>query len=290
MPLFLAKLLFLFSIVTFTNGQLDSGYDGYSLSSSGDPESAIYSSSSTPSNATTFGPPDVFLNASVHVGEIGITVENLTAKINVDAQVLNLLKFNAGVDLSIDRVRLSIREVDAQVQLQARLGNLVLMIDDVLDSIDLNPILAELGQSVGEIVNSTTGVLTGATALVARDTPVSYRLKNNVLYSINDYSGHAHTNRVLAQTGDIVDQSLDNSGNVQDIQVVGSYEETMTFSGQNRSVVFEGEIAWELEYSYEPFPGLSRISAVYVNLAGEVIGTQVLSESGGGGGSTIGKN
>ena len=60
---------------------------------------------------------------AVHVGTIDLEVDNLvemvfltffnivlilfqSAKINLDAQVLNLLSFNAGVDLSIDEVRL----------------------------------------------------------------------------------------------------------------------------------------------------------------------------------------
>jgi len=64
----------------------------------------------------------------VHVGEIHIEVQNLTAKINLDAQVLQLLSFNAGVDLSIDRVNLLIQNVTAKVLLEARLANLVLMI------------------------------------------------------------------------------------------------------------------------------------------------------------------
>lgn len=64
----------------------------------------------------------------MHVGEISIDVQNLTAKINLDAQVLQLLQFNAGVDLSISRVRLLIQNVTAKVVLEARLANLVLMI------------------------------------------------------------------------------------------------------------------------------------------------------------------
>lgn len=69
-----------------------SGYTGYSLSLSGDPDSVIYSTSSTPANVSTTVPkPDVYLNATVHVGEIDLAVPNLTAKVNLGAQVLQLL-------------------------------------------------------------------------------------------------------------------------------------------------------------------------------------------------------
>jgi hypothetical protein len=47
----------------------------------------------------------------MNVGEIDIIVENLTAQINLQAQVLNLLNFNAGADVSINRVSLSIVNV-----------------------------------------------------------------------------------------------------------------------------------------------------------------------------------
>lgn len=282
----------LFSLLAIGRAQLDWGYDGYSLSTSGDPESVSYSTLNTPANnATLAGPPDVFLNASVGVGFIGIEVKNLSAKINIDAQVLDLLKFNAGVDLNIDRVKLTIEKVEARVKLQARLGNLLLMVGDVLDSIDLNPIIAELGQSVSDITDSVGDVLTGATSgLAARDLDGSYRLKNNILYSVNDYSGSAHTNRVLAQTGDIVDQELDASGNIKAVKVVGHFEETMVFTGQNRSVVHNGADAFELEYTYAPFPGLQKVASIFVNLAGDVLGTQVISEAVGGGSSSISKN
>ena len=69
-----------------------SGYTGYSLELEGDQDSTVYDTASTPANVSTTVPePDVFLNASVSVGEIDITVQNLTAKINLDVQVLQLL-------------------------------------------------------------------------------------------------------------------------------------------------------------------------------------------------------
>lgn len=75
-----------------------SGYVGYDLALEGDEDSVVYSTEETRPNASTTEPdPDVYLNATVHVSEIKIEVDDLTAKINLDAQVLNLLQFNAGV-------------------------------------------------------------------------------------------------------------------------------------------------------------------------------------------------
>ena len=282
--------LFLF-IAPFVSAQssAESGYVGYDLSMSGDPDSVIYSTSSTPADVSTTVPqPDVYLNASVSVGEIDITVSNLTAKINLQAQVLQLLQFNAGIDLSIDRVSLKIQNVSAKVLLEARLENLVMMINDTLNSLDLNPVLATLGQDVGSIVNETVGGLTGSTSQTSAVVPRSFELTNNILYSINDYSGNTHTNRILTQSGNIIDQSLDNNGQISSQQVVGTYLGDMTFNGYSQSVVRNGQAVKELEYVYTPINGLSVVSAVYVDEANAVVATQVLSESSAGGGSTVG--
>ncbi|MCJ1371717.1 hypothetical protein MMC20_002936 [Loxospora ochrophaea] len=275
----------------------DSGYIGYSLSQNGDPDSTVYDTADTTANVSlTVPPPDVYLNASLFVGEIDIEVQNLTAKINLAAQVLSLLTFNAGVDASIDRVSLQIQNVTAKVVLEARLSNLVLMIDDVLSSLDLNPVLATLGQDVGSITNATVGALgggpsssnTSATPNLKRTMdPESYNLLHNILYSVNDYSGNTHTNRILTQRGSILDESLNNNGHVTSDKVVGSYAADMLFNGYNVSATFKGEAVRELEYTYSPFPGLAVVSAIYVDGEGKVVGTQVLSESSAGGGSTI---
>lgn len=123
-----------------------------------------------------------------------------------------------------------------------------------------------------------------SSTLVAR----SYELANNILYSINDYSGNTHTNRILTQTGSIMDQLLDNDGNARSQQVIGSYLSDMTLSGYSHSVVINDEVAQELEYVYTPFNGLSVVSAIHVNPAGTVVAAQVLSETIEGGSSTVG--
>ena len=291
-PCLLDSFVFLgLFIITFINAQssTDSGYTGYSLELSGDADSVIYATASTPANVSTTVPePDVYLNATVHVGEIDLTVSNLTAKINLSAQVLQLLQFNAGVDVSIDRVSLLIENVTAKVLLEARLENLVLMINDTLNSLDLNPVLATLGQDIGNIVNATANGLTGATSQTSAVAARSYDLVNNILYSTNDYSGNTHTNRILTQSGSIIDQFLDNHGNTNNEQIVGSYLSDMTSNGYNQSVVVNGQVTRELEYVYTPFNGLDVVSAIYVNEAGSVVATQVLSESSGGGSSTVG--
>lgn len=274
-----------------TTDSSDSGYVGYNLTLEGDEDSVIYSTENTRSNASLSYPePDVFLNASVSVEEINIEVDNLTAKINLDLQVLELLQFNAGVDLSIDKVQLLIQNVSAKVLLEARLENLVGMVDNVLESLDLNPIIATLGQGVSDIVNSTTdavgGLLNGdssTSSSSSQATKRSFELEYNILFSINDFSGNSHTNRVLAQNGDIVEQDLDNNGRVSDSRVVGSYLEDMSFTGHEETI--DGVLS--KQYKYEPVPGVQAISAVFFGEEGEVVKTQILSELEAGGFATV---
>jgi len=315
MRAFTAIIATLLPCVVF--GQLadSDGYTGYKLDirDDGDPLAVLYETENTTPNVSALFPePDVLLNASVHVGEIYIGVDNLTAKINLDAQVLSLLSFNAGVDLSIDKVSLLIQNVTAKVYLEARLTNLVSTVSDVLDSIDLNPVIAELGNGLGSIINDTAGLIgdvtdglgsgsdsganstspssSGSSAAAKRaEDLMQFDLRNNILYSTNDFSGNTHTRRVLAQNGDIVEQKLNNYGSISNERVVGNYQQSMRFSGFNESVVFKGEEVREEEYVYEPFKGLFSVVGVFKDkTTGEVVGTQLLAEARGGGSATIG--
>lgn len=127
-PLFLAALCFLDDSHQYGSRQ-EEGYIGYHLDQRGDPESAVYETANTNTDIDTVLPvdPDVYLNASVSVGEIDIEVDNITAVINLQADVLQLLSFSAGVTASIDRVKLTIQNVSAKVLLEARLENVVTM-------------------------------------------------------------------------------------------------------------------------------------------------------------------
>lgn len=293
-------ILILFCTSTIL-AQSGNGYFGYELHKRGDPESTNYETASTPGVDLPIE-PDVFLNATVSVGEIDIEVDNITAKINLDAKVLNLLHFTAGVDASINRVRLSIQNVSAKVHLEARLGNVVQMVGDVLNVIDLNPIVATLGQGLGDVVGNVTGDLGGggggggSTTTTASPAPsatnakrdaLDYNLQHNILYSINDYSGQTHTNRVLAQDGTLYDVSLDNDGNEHGRKAVGYYSDDMTFTGHNRTITTDEGTEFELGYKYTPFPGLEATTYVYTTPENQVVKARVIAEAEGGGTSTI---
>ncbi|KAI0480730.1 hypothetical protein GGR56DRAFT_671817 [Xylariaceae sp. FL0804] len=305
-------LLSLFSSLALARDS--DGYFGYELHQRGDPDSTVYETDETDTTGGVTLPeePDVYLNANVSVGLISIDVENVTAKVNLNAKVLSLLNFNAGVDASINRVSLTIQNVSAKVLLEARLGNVVQMVGDVLNVIDLNPIVATLGNDVSEVVGNVTSALSGssstatsalssATSALSRRSsssgsgsgyypshgPLDLNLRENILYSINNYAGQKHTNRVLGQNGTLFDVSLDNDGGELGRRAVGYYSRDMTFTGHNRSITIDGETEFELGYRYAPYPGLQATSLVYVTPAGKVVKTKVIAEAEGGGTSTI---
>jgi hypothetical protein len=269
------------------------GYYGYSLTRRGDNESAIYETEGTTSGVAPLNEePDVSLNASVSVGEISIEVQNLTAKVNLDAKVLNLLNFNAGVDASINRVKLGIYNVTAKVELEARLGNILRMVEDVLTSIDLNPLIATLGDGLTDIVDDVGDVIGGddteedAETLRKRD--LTHRLENNILYAKTDFSGSVHINRVLAQNGSLIDITINNQGVESRRRTVGYYSQDMSFTGHNKTIVNdEGQVQYELQYLYEPYRGLDAYCNIYVDALGVVLRTKVVAEAEGGAAATI---
>jgi hypothetical protein len=98
--------------------------------------------------------PDVLLDVTeLRVDEISLEVEDLTARVSLQANVLDLLKLDVGVDATLGGVQLTIKGVEAKVLLKARLDNVARIIDRVLTTIDNNPeIIGQLTEPLGEAV------------------------------------------------------------------------------------------------------------------------------------------
>ena len=98
--------------------------------------------------------PDVLLDvAELRVDEISLEVEDLTARVSLQANVLDLLNLHVGVDATLGGVQLTIKGVEAKVLLKARLDNVARIIDRVLTTIDNNPeIIGQLTEPVGQAV------------------------------------------------------------------------------------------------------------------------------------------
>ncbi|WP_200068131.1 MULTISPECIES: hypothetical protein [unclassified Saccharopolyspora] len=95
--------------------------------------------------------PDVLLDVPVlKVDEINLEVEDLHAKVSLSAEVLDLLRLNVGADVTLGRVGLDIKGVEAEALLKVRLGNVAAIIERVLQTIDRNPeILEQITRGAG---------------------------------------------------------------------------------------------------------------------------------------------
>ncbi|GAB7342738.1 hypothetical protein MBLNU457_g0885t1 [Dothideomycetes sp. NU457] len=209
------------------------------------------STSSRVSAATSGAAPDVYLNVpELHVGRIELDVENLSADLNLNAKVANLVQLNAGVQVSIQKVNLTISEVDAEVELVVRLGHLVDTVGRVFDSLDLNPLLISTIGNVTSAVSNVVGDVVGAV--------------DGLLGSITN--GGQTLNFLVDNLGNIVQEV----GGVSTI--VGDYTKNMTATGVTQSV---GQGLTQRQYSYSP---LNALVNIVFNSAGQVVQAVVQSE------------
>jgi hypothetical protein len=101
--------------------------------------------------------PDVLLDVrELKVDEIHLEVDDLQAHVSLLAEVLTLLKLQVGADVSLAKVSLDIKGVEAVAVLKVRLDNVAAIIDRVMTTIDNNPqIIADLtgglGAAAGEL-------------------------------------------------------------------------------------------------------------------------------------------
>lgn len=74
--------------------------------------SGTRASSTVSATPTSSEPPDVYLNVpTLSVGRIELDVEDLSADINLNARIASLVTLNAGVNVAIKKVNLTITDV-----------------------------------------------------------------------------------------------------------------------------------------------------------------------------------
>lgn len=160
--------------------------------------------------------PDVVLDIpNLSVEEITLEVQNLRAKVALEARLANLLHLSAGADASIESVKLSIKGVQARAALIVRLDNVKAIIDRTLQTLDNNPqIVGQLTNSLDNTVNTVGGVANNTVNTVGN-------LTENVLRSgavLNlAQSGLTLVNRTVNATGETVQRVRDRSGGLYEV-------------------------------------------------------------------------
>ena len=107
--------------------------------------------------------PDVVLDIpTLNVEELDLEVEDLRAHVSVRAEVANFVNINIGVDAYLDKLKLGIKGVEAQVLLKVKLERILGTIDRALSTIEQNPGLLDdrlrgFGQESSQIESSVGG-------------------------------------------------------------------------------------------------------------------------------------
>jgi len=101
--------------------------------------------------------PDVYVFVpQVHVGELCIDVERLEAHLALRTQVANLVNLVAGVHVAVDKVKIDLKDVNAEAELKVRLENTYNILDRTLTTLDENPqVVEQLLQTADTAVQET---------------------------------------------------------------------------------------------------------------------------------------
>src|SRR3954463_9048178 len=92
------------------------------------------------------------------VNRIFLKVDSVTAKLNLNARVANLVRVDAGADVLIGNVDLTIQGVRAQALLLVDLDDVVYIVDNTLTFVDNHP---EIVQQLGSTLQNTVGSVGG---------------------------------------------------------------------------------------------------------------------------------
>lgn len=102
---------------------------------------------------------DVLLDVPVlKVDEIELEVEDLEARVSLQAELADLVKLNVGADVRLGKVNLDIEGVEAQALLKVRLDQVAAILDRALTTIDSNPQILE---KLADTVETTAGEVGG---------------------------------------------------------------------------------------------------------------------------------
>jgi len=154
-----------------------------------------YASAGDPSAAQD---PDVLLDVpSLGVEELHLEVENLKARISVQAELADMVKLNVGVDVDLGKVKLGVKGLDAQVLLKVKLDNIRAILEQALEAVDRDPSILDR--------------LTGETHRKDREPSEDGRPRDRV--GTGDQAEQT-VRRTVDESGNVRETMLDGSGNV----------------------------------------------------------------------------
>ena len=170
---------------------------------------------------------DVVLDIpNVCVERIFLKVDSVTARLNLNAQVANLVRVQAGADILIGTVDLTIQDVRAAALLLVDLDDVVHIVDNTLTFVDNHPeIIAQLGSTL----QNTVGAVGGAVGQILRGLVIgTTRLADGNLLQrvVNEATGEILERTVSAAGAQLAQKVI---GNVLNLPTL---RETQNTAGQ----------------------------------------------------------
>lgn len=97
--------------------------------------------------------PDMFLDVpQIKTDEIKLTLEDLDARVALQAELAGMVKINVGVNAGIKKLDLDIKGLDLKALLKVKLNNVQKIFNRALELIDKNPdILKDVAESSGSV-------------------------------------------------------------------------------------------------------------------------------------------
>jgi hypothetical protein len=164
------------------------------------------------------------------VRRLHLNVQDLEAHLSLNARVANLIHVQAGADVQIGEVDLTIQGVRAQALLLVDLDNVVYVVDRALTFIDDNPqIVSQLTGTLNTTLQTVGGVANQALrpgGVVDQTVGVAGQTLNNVTQPGGVLSQTVNTlgqtvQRTVDAAGTIVERTLDTTGNVVNTRTIG---------------------------------------------------------------------
>jgi hypothetical protein len=154
---------------------------------------------------------DVVLDIpNVCVERIFLKVDSVTAKLSLNAQVANLVKVQAGADVLIGTVDLTIQDVRARALLLVDLDDVVHIVDNTLTFVDNHP---EIISQLGSTLQNTVGAVGGAVGQI---------LRGLVIGTTRLADGNLLQRVVNEATGEILERTMSAAGSQLAQKVIGN--------------------------------------------------------------------
>jgi hypothetical protein len=162
---------------------------------------------------------DVVLDIpNVCVERIHLRVDSVTARLALNARVSNLIRVDAGADVLIGNVDLTIQGVRAQALLLVDLDDVVYIVDQTLTFVDNHP---EIVRQLGSTLQNAAGAVGGT---------VGTLLDALLLGTSSNASGDIVQRLVDRTTGQLIERTISTAGRTLGERTIGSLTSLPTVS------------------------------------------------------------